>query len=666
MAQWIWYPGDFEFFLGLNVIPLRTERGIVITPNWRMENFYNNVKFCKEFVLEKDACIKIHSTGTQCVTLDYDWYSHYDPDEGLFVSKGRHVIWVHVFNRLQLPSIYIECPGVETDDSWMVTCDNVIWKPVGSWNFTDVKRPPTSFRLETTHIEPVTITAMDSGILYDFGQETMAFVKGEGVFDCKELKVFYGESREEALDIENCCVFECVNIDEGECRFYIPRAQAFRYIYIPNVPGLYIECLSADYEYLPVVNKGAFQTDDSLLNKIYDVSVRTMHLTTREFFLDGIKRDRWVWSGDATQSYLINYYSFFDNDVCKRTMRLIRGKDPVTTHFNNIQDYTLYWFISLWQYYLYTGDKSFVEEMYPAACSLMDNFCLPQTDERGFLIAKPTDWVFIDWADIPNKDVGDISFIQLLFAYALKALADMASIVEEKEAQERYAELFQSLMNQVFQIFWSEEKRCFTHGPAAAPDAFVTRYANIFAILLGCLDTNKKQAIIESVLCNDEVYTITTPYMKLYELLAFCEVGLYEKAEEYIKSYWGGMLSLGCTSFWEKYNPENVGSQHTGMYGLKYGVSFCHAWGAGPILLFGKYYLGVRPVSPGYEKFIVVPHLIGGDHISGKVPVPNGVISVSLTKEQVLIGNYSRGTGELHIDGRCIEIPSGECIKIDR
>jgi hypothetical protein len=24
--------------------------------------------------------------------------------------------------------------------------------------------------------------------------------------------------------------------------------------------------------------------------------------------MDGIKRDRWTWSGDAIQSYLMNYY----------------------------------------------------------------------------------------------------------------------------------------------------------------------------------------------------------------------------------------------------------------------------------------------------------------------------------------------------------------------
>ncbi|MEG0529329.1 MAG: hypothetical protein RR578_03250, partial [Bacilli bacterium] len=31
--------------------------------------------------------------------------------------------------------------------------------------------------------------------------------------------------------------------------------------------------------------------------------------------LDGIKRDRWAWSGDALQSYWMNFYTFFDEDV---------------------------------------------------------------------------------------------------------------------------------------------------------------------------------------------------------------------------------------------------------------------------------------------------------------------------------------------------------------
>ena len=54
------------------------------------------------------------------------------------------------------------------------------------------------------------------------------------------------------------------------------------------------------------------------------------------FFLDGIKRDRWIWSGDAYQSYMISQYLFADPDICKRTMLALRGRDPVVQHINTI------------------------------------------------------------------------------------------------------------------------------------------------------------------------------------------------------------------------------------------------------------------------------------------------------------------------------------------
>jgi hypothetical protein len=56
------------------------------------------------------------------------------------------------------------------------------------------------------------------------------------------------------------------------------------------------------YEYAPVTERGSFKCSDNLVNKIYDVAKYTFHLNTREFFIDGIKRDRWIWSGDAYQS----------------------------------------------------------------------------------------------------------------------------------------------------------------------------------------------------------------------------------------------------------------------------------------------------------------------------------------------------------------------------
>ncbi|MCH5687023.1 hypothetical protein LWM68_23795 [Niabella sp. W65] len=156
------------------------------------------------------------------------------------------------------------------------------------------------------------------------------------------------------------------------------------------------------YEYADLQDKGSFKCNDEEINKIYDVAKYTFHLSTKEFFIDGIKRDRWVWSGDAYQSYLMNYYLTNDNATVKRTTLSLRGKDPVTSHINTIMDYTLYWFLGVYDYYLYSGDVAFVKDNYDRMKSLMA-YVLGRRNKDGLLEGLPGDWVFIDWAEGLSK-----------------------------------------------------------------------------------------------------------------------------------------------------------------------------------------------------------------------------------------------------------------------
>jgi hypothetical protein len=57
------------------------------------------------------------------------------------------------------------------------------------------------------------------------------------------------------------------------------------------------------------------------------------------------------------------------------------------------------------------------------------------------------------------------------------------------------------------------------------------------------------------------------------------------------------------------------------MYGDPFGKSLCHAWAASPIYLLGRYFLGVRPTSPGYKTYCVEPQLDFFDKIDAVVPV---------------------------------------------
>lgn len=646
MAHWIWYPGDFEFYLGLRVTSARKEREKQIIPDWKLEMFNCNVMFRSTVDLSADTVVKIQSTGSVCVRIDYKWYSPIDKDNKVALPKGRHILVVNVYNPHQLPSLFIDSHEVITNSSWKVSCDNVHWKSVGCWNFTDAALPPTEYRLPTRLIFPIESESVNGGTLYDFGTETFGYLSladavGEGM-----IILYLGESRSEALDKEHCLTYEKINVNSKiPAEVTAEHSAGFRYVYceIAECEASF-ESLQLYYEYLPLENKGGFCCSDTMLNKIYEISLRTLRLTTREFFIDGVKRDRWVWGGDSAQSYLLNFYSFFDNEVCKRTIRFLRGKNPVLNHINTIQSYTMFWFVGLYDYYLYTGDKNFIIEMLPDAKSFMDNFCLKRTDERGFLVTMPADWVFVDWSDITVN--GFLSFTQVLFAGALKCLENLCEVAGDSVAAERYDALYTNIVQNIFKTFWNESMGCLIHTDLPKYDHCVTRYSNMFAVIFGLFDRDQQTRVIHSVLLNLNVPSITTPYMKLYELMAFGELGLHKEMHEFVQSYWGGMVNLDCTTFWETYEPEKSGDEHYAMYeGLRYGKSLCHSWGAGPLLIFGKYYLGVSPTAPAYSRFTVKPELNLIENFSGKVPVPDGEIRVAFDNKVLTVENASDGIG---------------------
>jgi hypothetical protein len=84
------------------------------------------------------------------------------------------------------------------------------------------------------------------------------------------------------------------------------------------------------------------------------------------------------------------------------------------------------------------------------------------------------------------------------------------------------------------------------------------------------------------------------------------------------------------------------------MYGREFGKSLCHAWGASPIYLFGKYYLGVKPTSPGFKTYRIDPALGGLKWMKGTVPTPNGNISLDITMNTIRV-KADEGVGILTI-----------------
>ena len=665
-STWIWYPGDWEIWLGNRFNNRRTERGAMFPPFWKQDSHWATVEFSTVVNLKKAETITIAAEGRYNFMLDGKL--RFGEPQQFEIPAGEHKINIKVWNQATPPTLFVEGETIQTDSSWLATYEDKIWidengvahgsgiyVPAGCWNFNSIEQKPSEWQLARKRIKAVDIKkGNDGSLLVDFGKESMGYlvledIQGEGL-----VEIYYGESREEALDKEHCETLDKFEVSGS--RFQVPVSKAFRFVYIET--DVTIGKIAMDYEYLPFDDKksGSFRCNDEELNRIWEVGAYTMDLTTREFFMDGIKRDRWTWSGDAIQSYLMNYYLRFDLDCVKRTIRQLRGKDPVTAHVNTIMDYTFYWFKSILDYYQYSGDVAFVKEIFPRMVTLM-NYCMIRTNTDGLMEGQPDDWIFVDWVDFPMHKRGTLCFEQILFVEALRAMAVCCTICEDEDDGYYQMEAERTL-KKVKELFWSEQHHAFLHAiEDGQMNPQITKFPNMFAILYDLVSEEEKQQMMQSVILNKDIPAITTPYMRFYELAALCEMGLQKEVLPEIKAYWGGMLREGATSFWEKYNPEETGCQHLAMYGRPYGKSLCHAWGASPVYLMGKYYLGVKPTKPGYAEYEVRPVLGGLEWMEGEVPTPFGKIHVRMDGRQVSVRSDG-GRGILFINGECIEIPA--------
>ncbi|WP_237488134.1 alpha-L-rhamnosidase-related protein [Hufsiella ginkgonis] len=658
-ATWIWYPGDFEVWLGNKMQNRRTERGSFLPPFWKLDSHYNLIDFHKVFDLKEAEEADLFVEGEYNVKIDGKALFGYP--KRISIPAGKHRISLKVFSQDRVPAIFVRGKQVVSDSTWLVTFEDkewidqtgkvsdqsaTVWLNAGNWNFNDPAAAPSKFRLPVQPMQPAASEKTSDGTLYDFGKETFGFIKLNGVEGSGTVAIYYGESREEALSKDHGETIDRIDVNFKEKRdTTIQLSKAFRYVQVVPSTGVKLAPVSMLYEYADVKDRGSFTCSDNQINKIYDVAKYTLHLNTREFFIDGIKRDRWIWSGDAYQSYLMNYYLTFDSPTVTRTLLALRGKDPVTSHINTIMDYTFYWFLGIYDYYQYTGDKTFIRQFYPRMQSLMD-YCLSRRNANGLMEGLPGDWIFIDWADGLSKQ-GEVSFEQLLFARSLETMGICADLVNDKTNAAKYKELSADLRTKLFSYYWNDSKQALVHSRVNGRQTDnVTRYSNMFGIFFNYFTEAQKQGVKKNVLLNDKIQKITTPYMRFYELEALCAMGEQPLVLKEIKDYWGGMLKLGATSFWEEYNPNKKGAEHLEMYGRPFGKSLCHAWGASPVYLLGKYYLGIKPTSPAYATYVVEPDLGGLAWMQGTVPTPNGKIELYCSTKQIKVKS-DEGNGTL-------------------
>lgn len=628
-AKWIWHPGSFELYHSMLLHNRRTttrtyeggeRKSVYYYPMWRVDSPQKNAILEKTAEINEPEELEFYS-NTDTANMVVDGKS-YPAGSRVRLEAGKHTVCLQGFKKDSFPAFYVKGNVFKTDRTYIVGgADDKRGRHAGySDYYSDPSDNPEIFKFLYKKMYPVSKKEVNGGVLFDFGKEVFGKITLTNLGG-RERFVALGESIEEALDVQFCQIGLNTN-----GKSFTSEPVAFRYIFVPEEKDALAEL---DFEYLPLENKGNFECESELINTIYKTCAYTMLLNSREGFFDGIKRDRWVWSGDAYQTNLVNYYLYNDKDIVRRTIRILRGCDPITKHINTISDYTFLWIISIWDYYFYTADIDFLNDIYPEILDMWA-FIEPRLDKDGMYERKPDDWVFIDWSTF--DEAGPICAENMLLARAYECTKMCAELIGDKQTAKHAGERFEYIKYEINRLYWDKEKGAFIDSYASGKRN-VTRHANIFAILFDYTDKQRQESIIKNVIFNDNVTKITTPYFEFYELDAMCKIGNYKYMTDMLNNYWGEMIRLGATTIWEEFDPTKKGIEHYEMYGGKYEKSLCHAWGASPIYLLGKYALGVMPTGAGYSAYEVAPKDMGLGKISGTVPTKNGNVFVSFDEK---------------------------------
>ncbi len=382
---------------------------------------------------------------------------------------------------------------------------------------------------------------------------------------------------------------EIITLDWLPSVIELPRRFAFQYVRIEvlavSIPIRITSCtcrtVSSAGDLLPGEAAAAGSAGSDPLAA---VSLRTLRNCMQTVFEDGPKRDRRLWVGDLRLQALANYASFQNMDLVKRCLYLFAALPhpdglvsacvyeypravcgeirllPYAALFNTV----------LFEYASHSGDWATARDLFPVAHRQIEllRTCF---DERDVFIDPGGYWLFFDWAAVDPQ-----AGMQALTILVLRQTLALAEKIGAGTADwEAWLERLISAARRHF----VRDDGLVVSGPGNEISWASTAWMTIADVLTAA---EARQALLALPKRDDAVRPVS-PYLYHYVAEAMLHCGLETEAVALIRDYWGSMINLGATTFWEVYRPDDPFCSPYGDHRMN---SYCHAWSCTPIWLY--------------------------------------------------------------------------------
>lgn len=400
---------------------------------------------------------------------------------------------------------------------------------------------------------------------------------------------------------------------------------AFRYVRIDLLQPartMRIREAAAIFRYRDIPYLGSFRCSDPRLDSIWATGAYTVHLNMQEYLWDGVKRDRAVWLGDMHPEVASILAVFGCQDVVPRSLDLAVRQFPLPRWMNGMSAYSLWYLIIQRDWYLHSGDLALLRAHKDYITGLVERID-SLTDSRGRAHLGQR---FLDWPSSTDS-LGVATGYDALLVWAMRSAGELC----QRLGDEAHA---------------TQARRC---ADRIHPDPKGINGLKQAAALMAIAGLISPEKACRDVISRDGAARFSTFY-GYYMLEALAMAGRYSEALGIISRFWGAMLDLGATTFWEDFNldwadnatridefPQAGKRDIHGDCGaycyIGYRHSLCHGWASGPTAWLTRHVLGVSVVEPGCRTVRIEPHLGSLDWAEGTFPTPKGIIKISHRKD---------------------------------
>lgn len=320
----------------------------------------------------------------------------------------------------------------------------------------------------------------------------------------------------------------------------------------------------------------AYKGDDVLISQIFDVAKRTIDLcSVGRYVYDGIKRDRLVWVGDMYPEMLALTTLYGSFPALERSLEFAKSQYPLPQLMYDMPTYSLWWILIVCDYYERTNKETFISGQLDYMSGLLKIFNSKISREGKISFSN----YFVDWQTVGSRDEYAGAVFIAIAAYK-KAIALLEKFGFETES-------FQVTLSALYQNDFAVCER--------------KQVLGLKYFALGQLSDEEYATLVRN---GAEGFSTFMSWFIL-KAIASRDASL---AVRLMKEYYGGMLSVGATTFFEDFDlewlkgssvldelPREGQKDVHGDFGSHCYVGFrhslCHGWASG-VLAFIKEYVG--------------------------------------------------------------------------